>query len=247
MSLPNVPTLPMSGDLRKWAAELTAYLNRLQQESVPRPVNPQLMGLMPDAKAQQDGILAWDRGLGSPVVSDGGAWLPIANSDAALMARIAYLEAATGAFGGMRLNTPGTAAPTLTSTFSIITVYNEIHVPLLNTVFDTTNNWFIVNKVGIYTFYLGVSFTHNADPNSTRALKLRLRNLDSGFTSVEYASAVPEKITGTTVTATIIASLTASSLGQRWVVEEACNVGDTFTGVSYYNAVVSLVLSGALP
>lgn len=74
--LKSVP--PYTGNLVPWIAGLTSYLKSLETFVVtPSPKIVQLESRKNSAKATEDGVLMWDVGAQSLVVSRGGEWFEV--------------------------------------------------------------------------------------------------------------------------------------------------------------------------
>lgn len=223
MSLPRVPSVPMAGDLRAWAAELTAYLNRVQMESAPKPVNPQIMHLMPNAKASEDGVLAWDAVNGTLVVSHAGAWEP-------LIAGYSY--------GGMRTLKPGPAGADITAAWQKIVAWGEHNIPPVNMIFDFTNDWFVYSKPGLYQVNFAVSIEHN-NSGSSRFLDFRANDIDAAPSPNTLRVETPGSTRVTTFTVSFLSFVLEANALHRITLEVSAPSGD-YTSVIWQSAILSV-------
>lgn len=69
-----IPSIPNSGDYRKFATDVIAYLTELENARSQRPAAIALASWTPDASASLDGVLMFHRALGLPVISVDGEW-----------------------------------------------------------------------------------------------------------------------------------------------------------------------------
>ena len=269
---PIIPFPPQSSrptpeETKAWMNSATTFLRTLLPDNTISAPPIVLASLQKDDRAGQDGIMLFDKSIDKPIVSIGGVWQALVTTadlasfqtqiDAlniridtveteidAIDIRVDYLEASTGAFGGFRAGAP-IAISDLSATWQKLSVFTQVDVPVLNTIFDIATDSFQVLKIGVYSVSLSINFTYVVSSNTQRETSIRLRNTTTNATSNIVKIQLQEKSDEASYAITMIVNIPAPALSTPWIAEMS---GDAaVTGVTIQSCVVSIALVGSLP